>query len=189
MARITLQYLPYQTDVAFLEIKQSYIGIDHWRTAFFVHVYTSMLVLPAGFTQFSKKMLKHFPHWHRRLGYIYVGAVLLLSGPTGLLMGFYANGGIGSRIAFVLLALLWMFTTLMALLCAQQQKFQSHRNYMMRSYALALSAITLRIWKYILANNFEIPPMDQYRLIAWLGFVPNLLVAEWLIARKGLSNK
>jgi len=31
MARITAAYIPYNTDVGFLRIKQSYIDIDHWR--------------------------------------------------------------------------------------------------------------------------------------------------------------
>jgi hypothetical protein len=30
--------------------------------------------------------------------------------------------------------------------------------------------------------------MDRYRIIAWLGWVLNLLVAEWII-RKGLKRK
>ena len=52
MAKITVVYMPYHTDVGFLRIKQQYIDIDLWRTAFFIHVYASMWVLFAGFTQF-----------------------------------------------------------------------------------------------------------------------------------------
>ena len=111
MASITMAYIPYNTDVGFLRIKQQYIGIDHWRTAFFIHVYASMWVLFAGFTQFSKKLLREQPKLHRTLGYIYVIDVLLITGPAGLIMGFYANGGLFSRIAFVMLAILWIFFT------------------------------------------------------------------------------
>jgi hypothetical protein len=99
-------------------------------------------------------------------------------------MGFYANGGTVSRIAFVLLAVLWIFFTAMALVKAKQKKFTAHRNYMMRSYALTLSAITLRAWKYGITNTISLPPMDVYRVVAWLGWVGNLLVAEWLIYRQ-----
>jgi hypothetical protein len=55
---------------------------------------------------------------------------------------------------------------------------------MIRSYALTLSAITLRARKYGSVFAFEPPPMDVYRLVAWLGFVPNLLFAEWWIRRR-----
>lgn len=99
-------------------------------------------------------------------------------------MGFYANGGLPSRIAFVSLAVLWIFCTVMALIKARQKKFKTHRQYMIRSYALTLSALTLRAWKYAITNSFELPPMDVYRSVAWLGWVPNLLFAEWLIRTK-----
>ena len=123
MATITVAYLPYNTDVGFLRIKQQYITINEWRVAFFIHVYASMWVLFAGFTQFSSWLLKNKPRLHRALGYIYVADVLLITGPAGLIMGFYANGGLWSRVAFVLLAILWMFFTALALIKAKQKKF------------------------------------------------------------------
>ncbi|MBL0268392.1 MAG: DUF2306 domain-containing protein [Chitinophagaceae bacterium] len=181
MAKITVAYIPYHTDVGFLRIKQQYIDIDHWRIAFFVHVYASLWVLLAGFTQFSTSLQRSRPGLHRKLGYIYVLNVLLITGPAGLLMGFYANGGIPSRISFILLATGWIFFTAMALVKAKRGDFRSHRHYMMRSYALTLSALTLRAWKWGITNSFELPPMDVYRAVAWLGWVPNLLLAEWLI--------
>jgi hypothetical protein len=52
---------------------------------------------------------------------------------------------------------------------------------MIRSFALTLSAITLRIWKVIFATTTDIPPMDRYRIIAWLGWVLNLMIAEYII--------
>jgi uncharacterized membrane protein len=187
MATITLEYIPYNTDVGFLRIKQDYIGIDHWRLAFFIHVYASMWVLFAGFTQFSKRLLKKNPSLHRTLGYIYVVDVLLITGPAGLVMGFYANGGTLSRIAFILLAVLWIFFTAMALIKAKQKDFKAHRNYMIRSYALTLSALTLRAWKYGITNTMTLPPMDVYRVVAWLGWVGNLAVAEWLIYKRRIK--
>jgi len=183
MARITLAYIPYNTDVGFLRIKQHYIHIDHWRIAFFIHVYASIWVLLAGFTQFSKWIQRHNARLHRTMGYVYVTDVQLITGPAGLPMGLYANGGLSSRMAFVLLATLWIFFTAMALIKAKQKDFRAHRNYMIRSYALTLSALTLRAWKFAITNSFELPPMDVYRSVAWLGWVPNILFAEWLIRR------
>jgi uncharacterized membrane protein len=148
-----------------------------------------MWVLFAGFTQFSKKLLKNNPKLHRTLGYIYVADVLLITGPAGLIMGFYANGGTWSRIAFVVLAVLWIFFTAMALVKAKQKNFKAHRNYMMRSYALTLSAITLRAWKYAITNTMTLPPMDVYRVVAWVGWVGNLIVAEWIIRNSKRAGK
>jgi hypothetical protein len=188
MAGITINYIPYNTDVGFLRIKQQYIDIDFWRNAFFVHVYASIWVLLAGFTQFSKRLLRNRPRLHRTMGYIYVTNVLLITGPASLVMGFYANGGWLSRAAFISLALLWIYFTAMALIRARQKDFASHRRFMIRSYALTLSALTLRAWKYAITNSMELPPMDVYRVVAWLGWAGNLLFAEWLIW-KGITRK
>lgn len=181
MLRIILLYIPVQNDVAFLQLKQSYIHITEWRIAFFVHVFSSLLALLAGFTQFSKWLLKHKPRLHRAIGYSYVLNILMVTGPAGLLMSFYANGGLSSRIAFVLLSVLWIAFTAIALYKAIKKEFKAHRIFMIRSYALTLSAVTLRIWKVLLANYTDIPPMDRYRIIAWLGWTLNLIVAEFII--------
>jgi uncharacterized membrane protein len=183
MARITVAYVPYNTDAGFLRIKQDYIDIDHWRMAFFVHVYMSIWVLLAGFSQFSKKIRDSYPKLHRAFGYIYAADVVFITGPAGLLMGVYANGGIPSKVAFVTLAVGWIFFTAAAVSKARKGDYVSHREHMIRSYALTLSALTLRAWKWGINNSVDLPPMDVYQAVAWLGWVPNLLVAEIIIWR------
>lgn len=194
MAGITLQYWPIRPDAGFLQIKQQYLGIDHWRIAFWIHVSTSMLTLFAGFTQFSRSVLRRWPKFHRRMGRVYVFTICFITGPASLIMAFYANGGLTSRIAFVLLAVLWLVTTAMGWRTAVKRQWEAHRAWIIRSYALTLSALTLRAWKYLIVLAFEPRPMDVYRIVAWLGFVPNLLLAEWLIRRtvrqpKGTANQ
>jgi uncharacterized membrane protein len=183
MARITAEYIPYNTDVGFLRIKQDYIDIGHWRIAFFVHVYASIWVILAGFTQFASQIQSFYPRLHRALGYVYITNILLISGPAALIMSVYANGGPTSKIAFGLLAIGWIGFTVTALIKAKNGDFEAHRDFMIRSYALTLSALTLRAWKWGITNSVELPPMDVYRAVAWLGWVPNLFVAELLIRR------
>jgi len=183
MAKISFAYIPYNTDVGFLQIKQDYIDIEHWRMAFFVHVYASIWVLLAGFTQFSSWIREYQPRLHRAFGYIYAVDVLLITGPAGLIMGFYANGGITSKTSFVILAIGWIATTALAVRAAKQGDFIAHRDWIIRSYALTLSAVTLRAWKWSINNTVILPPMDVYRLVAWLGWVPNIAFAEFLIRR------
>ena len=183
MYLITVQYVPIDTDVAFLRIKQDYIDIPYYPIAFFVHVFSSIFVLLAGFTQFSKKILKRMPKLHRYAGRLYVYITLLLAAPSGLIIGIHANGGLLSRTAFCTLAVLWWSSTWLALLAARRKKFIAHRRYMLWSYGLALSAITLRLWKLVLAKTLQPRPMDLYRVVAWLGWVPNLIFAE-ILAKK-----
>ena len=183
MVQITAQYWPISDDAAFLQIKQDYIEILHWKVAFYVHVFTSLFALAAGFTQFAPRVLRRWPKVHRWVGRLYVVDVCLITGPASFIMALYANGGVTSRLAFGILATLWMGTTALAYRTARQRRWPEHRGWMMRSYALTLSALALRGWKWALAPLFASHPMDLYRLVAWLGFVPNLLLAEWLIRR------
>lgn len=178
MAEITLQYIPINTDVAFLRIKQEYVVMTHYTIAFFIHVFTSIFVLIAGFTQFSKTIRrKHF--WiHKYSGWLYVVATLFLAAPSGLIIGMYANGGFWSRVGFCLLGVLWFVFTLVAMWRLKQKNIVAHQQWMLRSFALAMSAITLRAWKYIIVAIFHPPPMDVYRVVAWLGWVLNLVVVE-----------
>lgn len=178
MLGITLQYIPAQNDVAFLRIKQDVTHYWYYLPAFFVHAYTAILVLPAGFTQFSAWLRRRYPLLHRRMGYLYVATVLLTAGPTGLIIGIHANGGWSSRLAFCLLAVLWMAFTALAWQNARRKRWAAHRRWMLRSFALALSAITLRAWKYVLVALFHPHPMDVYRWVAWLGWALNLAVVE-----------
>lgn len=183
MLRITLQYIPLDTDVAFLRIKQDYIGFTYYKVAFFIHAYTAILVLPAGFTQFSKGIRRRMPAVHRTGGWIYVGITLLLAAPSGLVIGIHANGGILSQVAFCSLAVLWFYFTLQAVRKIRQKDFHGHQKFMIRSFALTLSAITLRAWKFIIVWAFHPPPMDVYRIVAWLGWTINLIIAEIIILK------
>lgn len=187
MLRIVFQYIPAGTDTAFLGIKQEYVELPYYLPAFYIHVFTAIFALPAGFTQFSRYLLKNYPSIHRLNGKVYVFSILFLGAPSGFIIGIYANGGIWSRISFCLLAALWVFFTAMAWNKAIKRQFKQHKAFMYRSFALTLSAVTLRAWKYGLIALFHMRPMDTYRIIAWLGWTLNLLIAEIIIYK--LSTK
>ncbi|WP_434398080.1 DUF2306 domain-containing protein [Sphingobacterium spiritivorum] len=185
MAEITWRYRFFELDAAFLQIKQTEIQHVSWyKYIFYTHVCTAILALPAGFTQFNSRLLLRYPRIHRRVGYLYVGVILFLAAPSGLLIGLHANGGLTAQVAFVLLGLLWFYFTLMAVLTIRKGNIRSHQKFMYRSFALTCSALTLRYWKVVIVYFFQPNPMDVYQIIAWLGWVPNLLIIEWFIYRK-----
>jgi hypothetical protein len=185
MLGISLQYIPIDLDVAFLRIKQDYVGMWHYRLAFFTHVFTAPICLLAGFTQFSGSLRRKWPQLHRRAGWLYAASVIGLAAPSGFWMGIYANGGIRSQIAFCLLGILWLLFTILAVQTAMKKQFVQHRNWMLRSFALAMSAITLRAWKFALVALLHPRPMDLYMVVAWLGWTLNLLIVEiWIQKRK-----
>lgn len=184
MLQITLQYIPFDTDVAFLRIKQDYVQYAFYQWAFFIHAYTAILALPAGFTQFSSFIRIKMPRLHRWSGWMYALIILIFAAPSGLVIAYFANGGWTSQLAFCLLAILWFYFTLKAIQTAKKKDFIAHRNWMYRSFALTLSAITLRIWKYVIVWAFSPRPMDTYRIVAWLGWLLNLVIIEIIIIQK-----
>jgi len=187
MLDLTLPYLSFDPDVDFLLTKQKIIHLKHWRYSFYVHILFSIFALAAGLTQFSNYILKKNKKIHRAMGIIYVIDVLLLAGPSGLIMGFYANGNIYAKISFMLLAALWIILTAMAYKTALERNFIQHRNWMYRSYALTLSAITLRLIAMFLPKWVYLEAFSEYTIIAWLSWTINLVVAEGIIFLKRKS--
>lgn len=184
MLKITLEYVPLRTDVSFLMIKQSEVtDRPEYLYFFYAHVYTSIFVLLSGFLAMLRRdfRLKNF---HQNSGKVYIFLILFFAAPSGIYMGIFANGGIYSKISFVILGVLWWFSTYKAYPLARDKKFKQHKQWMWRSFALTVSAITLRMWKVIIVYLFHPNPMDVYQIIAWLGWIPNILLIEYLIAKK-----
>ena len=184
MLKITLEYVPLDPNVSFLMIKQTEVhDRPEYLWFFYTHVYTSIFVLLAGFLAILRKdfRLKNF---HINAGKIYIFLILLFAAPSGIYMGIFANGGFLSKISFVILGSLWWFSTFKAYQLARQKKFKEHKQWMWRSFALTISALTLRIWKVIIVYLFHPNPMDVYQIIAWLGWIPNILLIEYLITKK-----
>lgn len=184
MLRSIIAYTSFRDNVQFLLLKQEYIHNSLWKAAFYIHVFSAVIALFAGFTQFSSQFLKHNRKLHRFMGKAYVFNILLINVPVGMIMAFYANGGLLGKTAFVVLDSLWFLFTYKAFISAKNRDFVNHKNYMIRSYALTFSAITLRTWKIILSHSFDIDAPQLYIIDAWMGFVPNLLIAEWVIRFK-----
>lgn len=184
MLKITLEYIPFNPNVSFLMIKQTEVqDRPEYLSFFYTHVYTSIFVLLSGFLAILRKDfgIKNF---HKNMGKIYIFLILILAAPSGIYMGFFANGGFLSKISFVILGTLWWITTYKAYKAARQKRFKEHKQWMWRSFVLSLSALTLRIWKVIIVYLFHPNPMDVYQIIAWLGWIPNILLIEYLITKK-----
>lgn len=145
------------------------------------HLAGGGLALGVGAFQFSTRIRTHRPSVHRLLGRVYLGAVLF-SGTSALVLAPFSEGGVPAHWGFGLLATLWVVTSLMALVCVRSGDYAAHREWMLRSYALCLAAVTLRVYLPLSAAA-GIPFDSAYPAIAWLCWVPNLIVAEWFFVR------
>lgn len=156
------------------------LGDPFWRTAFFTHIFLGGIALLSGMTQFSTRLRNRHLARHRLLGKIYVVACLT-SGLAGLYIAQFATGGWIARLGFTLLALFWIITTWTAWRRILLRDTDAHQRWMIRSYALTFAAVTLRLWIPLMTGVFSMDFIPAYQIIAWLCWVPNLLVAEWII--------
>ncbi len=185
MLNITFKYFPITTKASFLQIKQTEVNsIPSYIYIFYIHVITSIFSLLAGFSQFNTNLLRKSPKFHRNIGKVYVIVVLFFSAPSGFYLGLFANGGLFSKISFTILAILWFYFTYKSYFFIRKRNIIKHKHFMYKSFALAFSAITLRLWKIILVYLFQPSPMDIYQIIAWLGWIPNLIIIELFIKNK-----
>lgn len=183
MGNIVWPYTSGRLDIDFLLSKQHIIHLPHYRAAFFLHIFPALLVLAAGITQFSGKILKKTPAVHRWIGRVYVFIILGVCGPAGLIMAFYANGGTLTKTSFITLSLLWWGTTWTAYRAIRAGNIRRHGAWMIRSYALTLSAISLRVMQFGLASYSDISPEAAYEIVAWPSWMLNLLLAELFLSK------
>ncbi len=153
-----------------------------WNSAFYIHIILGGVALLVGWVQFSAKLRKRYLHIHRITGKIYVICVIL-SAVTGLYIAYYATGGVIAKAGFMGLSIVWFYTTLQGYLTVIKGKISAHQEWMIYSYAACLAAVTLRIWLpllVIMLHGF----IAGYQVVAWLCWVPNLIVAFLIVRQK-----
>ncbi|MDM5249357.1 DUF2306 domain-containing protein [Lysinibacillus sp. G4S2] len=180
------QYLIMDAHQAgFVKLKLMYISTlnSFWYTMLYIHIVFSVVALVIGpFTLFSKFREKNINR-HRMLGKIYMIGILF-GGASGLYLAFYATGGLVSQLGFGFLAIIWMITASQALVKIKHRKIYEHQKWMIRNYSLTFAAVTLRIWLVLFTVLFGFENFNlSYAIIAWLCWLPNLIVAELLIHR------
>ncbi len=152
-----------------------------WNLGFYTHIILGGLALLIGWTQFSNKWRILYTKWHRNVGKLYVAAALV-SAVAGFGIAFFATGGWSAAFGFICLACIWFVTTLRAFLFIRVGNINAHQKMMIWSYAACFAAVMLRIWLPILIvlfNDFN----AAYRVVAWLCWVPNMLVALVIVKR------
>jgi hypothetical protein len=83
------------------------------------------------------------------------------------------------KVGFATSSLFWLYSGTCALLAVRRGAIAEHRQWMVRNFALAFGAITLRLYlaAFIAAG---IDFAAAYAMVAWLCWLPNVLMAEWI---------
>jgi hypothetical protein len=186
LAGNTLTYLNFDPHYGFLKLKQQAIETGWYLPAYYSHVLLGGVILVIGFFQLNPKSSSRYRRLHRIFGYIYVVGILAFAAPGGLVMSLFIGRGPWVQLSFLLQVSLWFFCTLMALLRILKGNIKAHRQWMWRSYALTLAAITLRVYIFFSSWHVDLTQPHAYATIAWLSWVPNLILVELYLRKRRL---
>ncbi len=157
-----------------------------WNAGFYTHIILGGLALLIGWTQFNERFRINKMSLHRKIGQLYV-IFSLLSATASLYIALYATGGIITTIGFISLGVIWFYTTYTAYIHVRNKRIASHQKMMIYSYAACFAAVTLRIWLPLLAMLFQ-DFTTAYRIVAYLCWIPNLIIAYFIIKKMNLPK-
>ncbi len=178
----TLPYFSFDSGMSFLKERAVLYAKSIWRWSFYLHIAAGSICILAALIQFSSWILQKRKRIHLLSGKIYVFVVLFVGAPSGFYMTFFAKGGFGERICFMAMAVFWFYSTYRGFLAAARDKnFLSHKFWMIRSYAMALTAVTFRIY-HILFLLGGLSQFDNYAVSLWISVLGNAWIAETIIA-------
>ena len=158
------------------------------------HIFLGSIALLAACLQVWPWLRRSHLAVHRWSGRVYVAVALIASVCVMIIspMGLY---GANQRVANTMLALLWFGTTLAGYRAIRHRRFADHRQWMLRSFALAFSIVAFRVWMLIAFAVFvpeiytgaEVDPADVSQAVgvtSWVSWVVNLLILEWWLHRR-----
>jgi uncharacterized membrane protein len=141
--------------------------------------------------QFSDRLRKRYASFHRVVGRVYVAGVMVLA-PLGAYIQYFEER-LGDPRTFTVLAIvdavLLMSTTAIAFLFATKRRITQHRQWMTRSYAVALVFFEGRFFSGVM--GLDDASVEVNETVIWSCLALALLFAEvanhWSEIRSALS--
>jgi hypothetical protein len=186
LIRNTLPYFSFSKDFSFIQERAVLFLKPVYTYSFYLHIFAGMFCIGTALLQFSSYILKKRKPLHIWAGRVYVMVVLLIGAPTGLYMSFFAKGSFAERGLFMFMAISWFFFTLKGFTSILNKQVLAHKIWMIRSYAMALTAVTFRVY-YIILYLYDVPLTLNYEVSLWISVIGNLMIAEYIIYRKSKS--
>jgi hypothetical protein len=153
MAAMTISVIFYSEIPLFRQIKErAYLSTIPWLII--PHILCGTIALVSGPAQFSSRLRRHNPRFHRVLGRIYVGSVFIAA-PLAVVLSNHRHDphAIHFVIATSVQAGTWIVATTAAFLTARNRHIQQHREWMIRSYAMTFTFVGTRVLQPIPAWN------------------------------------
>ncbi len=147
-----------------------------------VHVVGAGLFALVGAFQFSAKLRRRHPDWHRRAGRALVGAGMLVAG-SGLWMTLFypdAPGGVLLWTVRLVVGSAIMVSLVLGFAAIRRRDIAAHRAWMIRAYALSVAAGTQAFTQGIGEGLFGVTEISTALSVS-AGWVINAIFAELII--------
>jgi uncharacterized membrane protein len=165
------------------------------RSAFYLHIGFGGLALLLSPFQFATRLRTRAPRVHRAIGRTILVSIAI-AGVGGLILAPHNLAGPVGTVGFGLLAVLWVAFAATAFRAIRRGDVDTHRRWMIRTFALTYAAVTLRLWLFVLmVIQTDLAGVDPqtaferaYLIVPFLAWVPNLLVAERYLSTRHSSS-
>ena len=160
--------------------------IDAVPAPLVVHIVAAALFALLGAFQFSARLRRRRPRWHRAAGRALVAAGLLVAA-SGLWMTLFYTGAPGGDLLWAIRLLVGSAVAASIVLgftAIRRRDIAAHRAWMIRAYALAVGAGTQAFTQGIGEALFGTSDLST-ALSVGSGWLINATVAEWVIRRPG----
>jgi uncharacterized membrane protein len=152
------------------------------------HIFLGSIMLGCATLQVWPWLRRRHLRIHRWSGRVYVICAIPV-GLAGLYIAQFPTGGAVQRVANTMLALLFLVCTINGYRAIRRRRITQHREWMIRSFALAFSIVANRVWlvvcMVILAPTASGPGLiAAIGISTWMSWEVNLLIAEWWLHRR-----
>ena len=147
-----------------------------------LHIVPGVLFLTLAPLQFVARIRQRRISLHRGLGRL-LATFAAISGVLARVVNFLfpAFGGISTQSAVVFSSVLFLFSLSMAIRHILRKEVRQHREWMIRTFALAMSVATQRVFLILLRLSLGLSTEEVFGAAFWLGIGVNLVVAEvWI---------
>lgn len=144
----------FYSEVPLLQKAEERAHLHALRWLLITHAIAGTIAFLTGPTQFSTRLRRRSIRLHRVLGRIYVASVLLAA-PLAIWSTAYADypKAIYFQTAIAVQGTAWFATTAIAFIAAIRRHIATHRQWMVRSYALTFTFVGTRVLQPIPAWN------------------------------------
>jgi hypothetical protein len=171
------EFFPPNFDSLFLQGREAtFTGA--YRAAFYVHIFSGPVVLLGGLILLSESIRRRHGSWHRCLGRVQVVVLSLFVLPSSVVMSRHAFGGWPAELSFLVLSAATASCAIVGVVHARRRRYDRHRRWMLRSYVLICSAVSLRLISGA-AGLVGVPsPEHAYIFAAWSSWLFPLAAFE-----------